>query len=345
MRIVDLRSDTITRPTDAMRSAMSAAEVGDDVFREDPSVNRLEELAAEKTGKEAALFVASGTMANLVSQFAHCGRGDAVILGNEAHMFFSEQGGGSALGGIIHHTIPNRPDGSLALGDIEDAIRPDNVHYPRTRLIALENTHNRCNGSPLSAGYMQTVGQLARSRKVCVHVDGARIFNAAAALNTTVAALAADADSVSFCLSKGLAAPVGSMICGTRDFIAAARRIRKAVGGGMRQAGVIAAAGIVALNEMTDRLAEDHVTAHRLAEGLAHIDGIRIDPAAFKTNIVFFRVDRDGLTPAQLSARLKAHGVLVSAMEPRLLRAVTHYHISVDDVDYALGVFERVFKE
>ena len=250
MRVVDLRSDTLTRPTPAMSRAMAEADVGDDVFGEDPTVNQLEQLAADRMGKEAALFVASGTMGNLVSLLAHCGRGEEIILGSFAHTFYFEQGGSAAVGGIHPRTLPNQPDGTLTLSDIEGAIRPDNVHFPRTRLIVLENTHNLCGGHPLDIDYMKAVGDVARRHSLKIHVDGARFFNAAVALGVPAAKLAADADSVSFCLSKGLAAPVGSVVCGNRDFIAEARRARKILGGGMRQAGVLAAAGIVALNEM-----------------------------------------------------------------------------------------------
>ena len=344
MRSVDMRSDTITRPTPAMRRAMAEAEVGDDVFGEDPTVNRLEEMAAERLGKEAALFVASGTMGNLVSLLAHCGRGDEVILGDQAHTFLYEQGGMAALGGIHPHTLPNQPDGTLDLQQIEAAIRPDNVHDPRTRLIALENTHNRCWGSPLSVAYMREVGALARRRGLKVHVDGARLFNAAIALGVEARELVADADSVTFCLSKGLAAPVGSVICGRRDFIAEARRARKVVGGGMRQAGVLAAAGIVALTQMVERLAEDHAHARRLAEGLAELPGVCIDPARVRTNIVYFEVTRPELTAAELVERVGAEGVRVLPLGPRLVRAVLNYHVSADDVEYALAAFGKALR-
>ena len=342
MPIVDLRSDTITQPTVSMRRAMAEAPVGDDVFREDPSVNRLEDLAAERMGKAAALFVASGTMGNLVSQLTHCGRGDEIILGDESHIFFSEQGGSAALGGIHHRTIRNRSDGTLELGDIENAIRPDNIHFPRTRLIALENTHNRCNGGFLNAGYMRAVGDIARRHGLKIHVDGARIFNAAVAQRVPVHTLAADADSITFCLSKGLAAPVGSLICGPTDFIAEARRVRKVIGGGMRQAGILAAAGIVALNEMVERLADDHANARKLAEGLAAIKGLSIAPELINSNIVFFKITRADLTPQELTRRLKDEGVLVGPKEPDQIRAVTHYQISSNDIDYALNIIRKV---
>ena len=340
MRLVDLRSDTITKPTPAMRRAMAEAEVGDDVFGEDPTINRLEEIAAERLGKEAGLFVASGTMGNLVSLLAQCGRGDEVILGDQAHTFYYEQGGIAALGGIHPRPLPNQLDGTLDLDQIEAAIRPDNIHFPRTRLIALENTHNRCFGSPLSVEYMRAVGTLARRHGLKVHVDGARLFNAAVALGVEARELVADADSVTFCLSKGLAAPVGSVVCGTREFIAEARRVRKVVGGGMRQAGILAAAGIVALTEMVDRLAEDHVNARRLAEGLADITGISIELERVKTNIIYFTVT-NGMSASELAKRLEAEGVRVLPVGPRQLRAVTNYHVTAEDIEYALGVFQR----
>jgi threonine aldolase len=341
-RRVDLRSDTITLPTSSMRQAMATAEVGDDVFGEDPTVRRLEELAAERLGKEAGLFVASGTMANLVSQLTHCGRGDEMILGDQAHIFFYEQGGSAAVGSIHSRTVTNQPDGKILLEDIEAAIRPDNVHFPRTRLIVLENTHNRCYGSPLDTAYLQSVHQLASRCSLKVHVDGARLFNAAAALGATVAELAAPADSISICLSKGLAAPVGSVVCGTRSFIEKARRGRKVLGGGMRQAGVLAAAGIVALTEMTARLPEDHATARHLAEGLAESRGISIDIERVKTNIVFFDSKVDELPADRLSTLLAAEGIHVLPTGKRRLRAVTHYHITAEDIDYTLKIFAKV---
>ena len=344
MRIVDLRSDTLTKPTPAMRRAMAEAEVGDDVFGEDPTVNRLEEMAAERLGKEAGLFVASGTMGNLVSLLAHCNRGDEIILGDNSHTFYSEQGGAAAIAAIHPRTIQNQLDGKLTLKDIEAAIRPDDIHHPLSRLIVLENTHNRRNGSPLEVAYMRSVKNLADKYKLKIHVDGARIFNAAVALNVNPKDLVAVTDSVSFCLSKGLAAPVGSLICGRQDFINDARRARKLVGGGMRQAGVLAAAGIVALTEMTERLAEDHANAHKLAEGLAEIPGLSIDPAMIKTNIVYFETTREDLFEDELVRRLDKEGVKISAMGPRLLRAVTYYQITEEDIEFALNAFSKILK-
>jgi threonine aldolase len=342
MRIVDLRSDTITRPTQAMRRAMAEAEVGDDVFGEDPTVKQLEEMAAERLGKEEALFVTSGTMGNLVSLMVHCGRGEEFILGDQSHTFFYEQGGSAGLGGIHPRTVPNHPDGTMALHDIEAAIRQDDIHFPRSRLIAVENTHTRCHGSPLDVDYMHVVGQMARRYELKVHVDGARIFNAAIALGVEARDLVAEADSVTFCLSKGLGAPVGSVVCGTRDFIGEARRVRKMLGGGMRQVGVLAAGGIVALTQMLDRLADDHVNARKLADGLVDIDGLSVDPERVKTNIVYLEVTRRGMSWRALSERLSSEGVRLLATGPNQLRAVTHYHITSDDIEYALGVFREV---
>lgn len=342
MRVIDLRSDTVTLPTPAMRQAMAEAEVGDDVFGEDPTVQRLEEMGAERMGKEAGLFVSSGTMGNLVSLLTHCGRGDEVILGDSAHSYMYEQGGSAALGGIHPRPLRNRPDGTLDMAEIEAAIRDENTHFPRTRLICLENTHNRCSGAVLTLAYTAAVADLAHRHKLKLHLDGARIFNAAVALGVEAKELAAGADSVTFCLSKGLSAPVGSVVCGSREFIYEARRARKVLGGGMRQAGVIAAAGIVALTEMVERLAEDHTNAKRLAEGIADTPGLWVDPAQIQTNIVFFEVHRDGVTPAQLAARLKEEGVWLLAQPGRRLRAVTHYGITVEDIEQALGAFRRV---
>jgi threonine aldolase len=325
-----------------MRRAMAEAEVGDDVFGEDPTINKLEQISAQRLGKEAALFVASGTMGNLVSILTHCVRGDEVILGDRAHMLLFEQGGMAALGGVTPRAVRNEPDGTMDPDEIERVIRPDDVHHPRTRLIALENTHNRCYGSPLSPEYMHRVRAIANRFGLKIHVDGARIFNSAVAQGLKAQELASDADSITFCLSKGLAAPVGSVLCGTRDFIAAARRTRKVVGGGMRQAGVLAAAGIVALDQMVDRLAEDHANAKKLATGLSDIDGLSIRTDMVTTNILFIEIDRSGLDSRTLAERLGAEGVRVGQSGPRQLRAVTNYHITPDDINYALEKFRKV---
>jgi threonine aldolase len=342
MKIIDLRSDTVTLPTEAMREAMFRAEVGDDVFGEDPTVNRLEKLAAERTGKEAALFVASGTMANLVSTLTHCARGEEAILGNLSHIFLNEAGGMSALGGIHAHTVPNQADGTMRVEDIESAIRGNNVHYPRTRLICLENTHNRCSGQALTPEYCDSVAALAKQYGLKVHTDGARIFNAAAALGADVRALTRSTDSVSFCLSKGLSAPVGSLVCASRAFIAEARRSRKILGGGMRQAGVLAAAGIEALEEMPGRLHEDHHNARRLAEGISHMEGLEIDLSEVQTNIIYFRLNSDLLTGGEFIDRLDASGVKALETGPGTFRMVTHHGIAEEDIDRALGVIRDI---
>jgi threonine aldolase len=344
VRTIDLRSDTVTLPSQRMREAIFRAELGDDVFGEDPTVNRLEQMAAERVGKEAGLLVVSGTMGNLVSILTHCGRGSEIILGDQCHTFVYEAGGTSAVGGIHPHTVPNQPDGTLRLQDIEAAIRPGNVHFPRTRLICLENTHNRCSGAVLTPEYMAQVGALARRHGLAMHLDGARIFNAAVALGVDVTELTRDADSVSFCLSKGLAGPVGSVVCGSKDFIAEARRMRKVLGGGMRQAGILAAAGIVALDEMVGRLQEDHDNARRLARGIAGIDGLSIDPARIQTNIVYFDLVRETPYAEEFAGQVAARGLRILSVGPNRLRAVTHYGITADDIAQALSVLADVAK-
>ncbi|MEE8390015.1 MAG: low-specificity L-threonine aldolase [Anaerolineae bacterium] len=337
MKIIDLRSDTVTQPTPAMREAMYRAEVGDDVFGEDPTVNRLEEMAAERLGKEAALFVASGTMGNLVALLTHCGRGDEVIVGNRSHTYLFEQGGMAALGGITPRPIPNQPDGTLRLEDVEGAIRGNNVHFPRTRLLCLENTHNVCDGAPLTVEYTAQVARLAHSRGLQVHLDGARVFNAAAALGVDVRDVVREVDSVTFCLSKGLCAPVGSLLCGSADFIAEARRARKVVGGGMRQAGVLAAAGIVALEQIADRVGEDHLRAKRLAEGLAEIPGVEVAPVM--SNILYFWLtDKVSKTREEVVEALAEQGVRLLGRVDGRFRAVTHYWISDEDIEMTIEV-------
>jgi threonine aldolase len=341
MELVDLRSDTVTQPTPAMREAMAQAEVGDDVYGEDPTVNRLQKRAAERLGKAAALFVPSGTMGNLAALLAHCGRGDEVILGDKSHTFRYEQGGMAALGGIMPHLLPNQPDGTMRLEDIERAVRPDDDHFPRSRLVCLENTHNVCNGSPLTAAYVAEVAALAHRRGLKVHVDGARLFNAATALEVPARELVKDVDSVTFCLSKGLSAPVGSVLCGSEAFIREARRARKVLGGGMRQVGVIAAAGVVALEQMVDRLGEDHRRARRLAEGLDAIPGVAVQPV--HTNIVYFGLEPSvALSAPEVEAQLKAYGVLLSARGHHDFRAVTHYWIDDADIERALEAMRAI---
>ncbi len=343
MKYVDLRSDTVTKPTQQMRDAMAAAEVGDDVYGEDPTINRLQEMAAERMGKEAGLFVPSGTMGNLAGVLAHCGRGDEVILGNLGHTFLFEGGGIAALGGVHPYVLPTLPDGTLRLEDIRSAVRADDPHNPVTRLITLENTHNRCGGVPLTAEYMDEVRKVADEFGLKIHLDGARIFNAAAALRVPAERLVRAADSVTFCLSKALCAPVGSVLCGSNEFIYKARRIRKQLGGGMRQAGVLAAAGIVALETMVDRLGEDHQRACRLAEGLASIPGVTLDSGMPPTNMVFITLDEAvPATAAQVAKRLLDHGIQVGAVGPRRMRMVTHYWIDDEAVERAVTAFRQV---
>jgi threonine aldolase len=345
MKSIDLRSDTVTLPTSEMREAIYRAEVGDDVFGEDPTINRFEQMAAERVGKEAALFVVSGTMGNLVCSLTHCARGEEVILGDKSHMFLNEAGGMSALGGIHPHTVANQPDGTIMLEDIESAIRGSNVHFPRTRLICLENTHNRCNGAALPVEYIESVTGLAKRCGLSLHLDGARVFNAAVALGVDVKELTRNVDSVSFCLSKGLSAPVGSAVCGRREFIAEARRSRKVLGGGMRQAGILAAAGIVALEEMVERLAEDHANARRLAEGIAQIEGLAVDLGAVQTNILYFDLVTDKVDVQTFLTRLVEKGIkLLCIGGARRFRVVTHYGIEPEDIDVTLAAMREALE-
>jgi threonine aldolase len=344
-RLIDLRSDTVTLPTPDMRKAMFEAELGDDVYSEDPTVNHLQAISADRMGKEAALFVPSGTMANLVCLLAHCARGDEVIMGHMAHTFLFEAGSSAAVGGIHPRTVPNQLDGTLDLKDIEAALRdPSNDHHPPSRLICLENTHNRCSGAVLTPEYMVQVRALADYHRLAIHLDGARIFNAAVALGVDPSLLARDADSVSFCLSKGLSAPVGSLICGSEEFVRQARRQRKMLGGGMRQVGVLAAAGIVALETMVDRLDQDHANAKRLARGLNSLPGIVVDPARVQTNIVIFELAPGAPSPTELVKALAARGIRMGAVGGRRLRAVTHYGINPEDIDCALSAVQEILE-
>jgi threonine aldolase len=325
--IVDLRSDTVTRPSAGMRRAMAEAEVGDDVFGDDPTVNRLQARAAEMLGFAAALFFPSGTQSNLAALMTHCQRGDEVIVGHEAHTYVHEAGGASVIGAIHPHVIPNLPDGSLDLGDVEAAIKPDDPHYPRTRLLALENT---IGGRAVPRAYLERAVAVARRRGLATHLDGARLFNAAVALNADAKDVCAGFDSVSVCLSKGLGAPAGTLLLGSADFIARAIRVRKILGGGMRQIGVIAAAGLYALEHNVTRLHLDHEHATRLAEGLARL-GLQVERY---TNMVFVRVGSDA---PELAEHLRRNGVLVLA-EPRM-RLVTHLDVDASGLDRAVGAF------
>jgi threonine aldolase len=343
MEFVDLRSDTVTKPTLAMREAMSKAEVGDDVYGEDPTVNRLQELAAEMMGKEAGLFVASGTMGNLVGILSHCQRGDEVIIGKKNHVFMHEAGGISVLGGVHSCQLLNRSDGSLALEEVEAAIRSDDPHEPVTRLVCLENTHNGSGGVFQTPEYTRQVAHLAHEHGLFVHLDGARIFNAAVAQGINARELVDPVDSVTFCLSKGLCAPVGSVLCGSKEFIQKAQRLRKMVGGGMRQVGILAAAGIVALETMIDRLSDDHNRARNLSVGLSQIPGLVLDYGIPATNMVFLsltpevRSDSNNIVDA-----LKEHGILIGTTGQRSFRLVLHYWINDIGVERTIQAFRKV---
>jgi threonine aldolase len=343
MEYVDLRSDTVTKPTPEMREAMAEAEVGDDVYRDDPTVNRLEELAADMLGKEAALFVPSGTMGNLLALLVHCQRGDEAIVGSLSHIYLNEAGGMSALGGIQPCPLPNQADGTLALDDIRASVRTEDVHHPITRLVCLENTQNICGGVPLNAAYTRKVGELARRRGLALHIDGARIFNAAVAQNVSVKELVEPADSVMFCLSKGLAAPIGSMLVGTNRFIARARHLRKMLGGGMRQVGVVAAAGLISLEKMTQRLADDHIRARKMADGLRQINGLVVDAGSPYTNMIYLNLDAEvHLDAHEITRKMKDLGVLVDPEAARRFRLVTHYWIDDQAVETAISAFRTV---
>jgi threonine aldolase len=344
--MIDLRSDTVTLPSPAMREAMYRAELGDDVMGEDPTVNRLEALAAEMTGKEAALLVVSGTMGNLVSLLAHCRRGDEAILGDQSHIFNYEAGGASALGGVVFHTVPTGRFGELDLTALEQAIRPaaTNLHYAPPGVICVESTHNRCGGTILSAAYLQNVRDVADHAGAPVHLDGSRVFNAAIALDCDVKTFTQHVDSVQFCLSKGLAAPVGSLVCGNTDFIARARRARKMVGGGMRQAGIIAAAGMIALTEMVERLTEDHRTARALAEGLADLPSIQLDMETVQTNLVIFGCHNPPPEGPSFAQALSREGVKIGDIGGGRFRAVTHYGITGNDIEEALRIMRKIWR-
>lgn len=340
---IDLRSDTVTRPSQAMRTAMAAAEVGDDVFGEDPTVNRLQERAAALSGKEAALFVPSGIMANQLAVRLLTQPGDEVILESQAHIFHYEAGAGGALSGVQFNCIPG-DRGLLDPDRVADAIRTDEYYLPPTRLICLENTHNRGGGTIYPLETIHAIAQTARRRGIALHLDGARIFNASVASGIPVAEYAAPFDTVSFCLSKGLGAPVGSMIATSLNRLPVLRRLRRMFGGGMRQAGILAAAGLYALDHHIERLAGDHTNAKTLAAALADIPGIAIDPAHVETNIVIFDIAKSGFTPAQAVEELKKEGVLVVPFGKTLLRAVTHLDVSSKDIEWAVMTFRKVFK-
>jgi threonine aldolase len=336
MKPIDLRSDTVTRPTPAMRSAMASAEVGDDVYGEDPTVNRLEQMAADMLGKERSLFVSSGTQSNLLALLSHCERGDEYIVGQQAHTYKFEGGGGAVLGSIQPQPLEMEPDGSLDLAAVAKAVKPDDFHFARTRLLCLENTHN---GKVLPLSYLREAAAFAQDRGLGLHLDGARIFNAAVKLAIPATEITRRFDTISCCLSKGLGAPVGSVLCGPRELIDKARRWRKVLGGGMRQAGVVAAAGIVALRDNVARLAEDHRNARRLAAGLAAVAGVTLDMSLVETNMVFISVSTDHREA--LRRYLKEREVLISGGDP--VRLVTHLDVDGEDIDRVVALFGAYF--
>ena len=341
-KIIDLRSDTVTLPSNDMRHAIANAELGDDVFQEDPTVNNLETAAAELMGKEDAILVPSGTMGNLASLLVHCERGTELLLGDKSHTFIYEAGGISAFGGIHSRQLKNKDDGTIDFEEIKAAVRVDNVHFPKTSAISLENTHNTCNGSPLSLDYLQLVSDIAKENDLKLHIDGARIFNAAVALGVDVKELVKDADSVTFCLSKGLAAPVGSVVCGSEKFIYKVRRNRKALGGGMRQAGILAAAGLFAIKAMLDQIKKDHNNAQRLAMGITQIDGLSLDISRVQSNIIYFSLTTPKLKGESLVSSMEKEGVKFFETSPNRFRLVTHYGVSGEDVVSTLDCFQKV---
>ena len=338
--MIDLRSDTLTNPTQSMRDAMASAEVGDDVFQEDPTVQKLETLSAEKMGKEAALFVPSGCMGNLISLLSHCGRGDEILLGDRSHISLYEVGGVAALGGVHPRPLPNKNDGTISIDLLKKGIRHSDIHCPPTRLICLENTHNFCQGSPITPEYMTEVRKIANKFGLKIHLDGARIFNAAVALGVPVAKLTEKVDSVMFCLSKGLSAPVGSLVCGSSEFIIKARKARKMVGGGMRQVGHIAAAGLIAINEQVDRLQEDHDNAKFLASQLSDLDGIEVDVTRIKTNIIFFKLT--GIDGEVLLNLLEHNQIKILMTDANVFRAVLHREVSKEQVQTVVKTFQSI---
>lgn len=345
MNWIDLRSDTVSQPTPQMRDAMANAPVGDDVYGEDPTINELQAEAAALLGKEAALYVSSGTMSNLTAVLAHCNRGDEIILAKQSHIFQYEAGGVSMYGGVHPNTLDINRDGTIDIEQIQRAIRPSNPHMPITRLVCLENTQAGAWGAPLPKSYVDQVANVAHENNLKLHIDGARLFNAVTALGTPAHELVEHADSISICLSKGLCAPVGSVLVGSHEFIERAHRVRKSLGGGMRQAGIIAAAGLISLREMTKRLHEDHTTARQIAEGLATIPYINIDLERVKSNMIFFTLAADApISTAELSQGLKARGILANPYNDadRLFRMVTHYWIKPEHVDTVVNAYRAL---
>ncbi len=337
-KIIDLRSDTVSLPTDEMREAIYRAELGDDVYGEDPTVNALEAKAAQIFGMESAVLVASGTMGNLVASLAQCQRGDEVIVGNKSHLLLYEVANLAVTGGIQIRPIENKDDGTFDLNELELVIRGDDIHVPRTKMVVIENTHNRCSGAVIGLDHIKEISKLARSRDMKVHIDGARIFNAALALGVTPDKLVENADTITFCLSKGLSCPIGSIVCGSKETILEVRRNRKMLGGGMRQAGIFAAAGVVALDTMVDRMSEDHNNAKTLAQGIAEIDGLQVEPNMIKTNIVIVEVLAKPIT--KFISDLKGKGLLVSHADTNRVRLVTHYGIEESDISKTLEIVD-----
>ncbi|NLT96188.1 MAG: low-specificity L-threonine aldolase [Clostridia bacterium] len=339
--MIDLRSDTVTKPCAKMRELMAQAEVGDDVYGEDPTINQLEKLAAEKMGKEAALFCASGTMSNLIAVLTHTSRGDEIILEKSSHINLNEVGGAAMIAGVMPNTIIGA-NGKVSVRQLKEAIRPENIHYPKATLLCLENTSNFGGGTVYTVEETKELAAVAREKGLKLHIDGARIFNAAVYLKVSVGELVLEADSVSFCLSKGLGAPVGSVLVGTKDFIDKARKYRKMLGGGLRQAGIIARAGIYALENLVDRLEEDHENARKLALGLKSLKGIYIPLDTVQTNIVMVDIERSDLNAFELAKTLKNLGILVSIINERRLRFVTHRDVTSQDIDVVIEVMEKL---
>ena len=337
MSVIDLRSDTVTKPTPAMREAMANAEVGDDVYGEDPTVNHLEAIAAEMLGKESALFVSSGTQGNLLALLSHCDRGEEYIVGQQAHTYKFEGGGAAVLGSIQPQPLDLESDGTLDLNKVVHAIKPDDFHFARTRLLCLENTHA---GKILPLSYLDDAAVLSKEQDLKLHLDGARIFNAAVKLNVAVDQISRHFDSVSFCLSKGLGAPVGSILCGSKEQIKSARRWRKMLGGGMRQTGILAAAGIYALENNIDRLAEDHANTQLLAKGLSQIEGLDCDPASVQTNMVFISID--AAEKAQLINFLKERGIIITGRGK--IRLVTHLDVNEEAIHKVISAFSEFYQ-
>ncbi len=341
MGFIDFRSDTVTKPTAEMREAMYKAEVGDDVYRDDPTVNRLEELAAREMGKEAALFTASGTMANQVAVMTHTRRGDEIILGDKSHIYCNEVGGIAYLAGV-QAALVTESDGVMDPQTVEGKIRPNDIHFPETSLICIENTHNKAGGMVIPLKEMEKIYDVGLRHSIPVHLDGARIYNAAAYLQVEAKEIARHCDSVNVCLSKGLCAPIGSMLAGSREFIDRARKFRKMLGGGMRQAGIAAAAGIIAIEKMSKRLQQDHDNAMLLAKGLNSLDGVSVDLNKVQTNLIMVDFSGAGLDGMQIAERLKAKGILINGSPAPVVRFAVHYYISESDVQRAVEIINRV---